>query len=567
MAVKSQHLKDIDKYINDVIAGRRLANKFEIAACKRHKNDLKRSRKKGFVYKFDIEKAERAINFIELMPHTKGHWAKKVGADRQLRLGGWQKFIIASIFGWVHKKTQLRRFRILYICVPRKNGKSALAAGIGHYMFTADDEYGAEVYCGATTEKQAWEVFRPAKIMAERTPPYCHRFGVQVHAKFMDRKYDGSKFAPIIGKPGDGASPSCAIVDEYHEHPDDELYDTMLTGMGARLQPLMLVITTAGSDISSPCFQMQKDVEKVLDGVYENDQMFGIIYTIDKDDDWTELDSLKKANPNYGVSVMEDFLINQLRDAQQSPRKQNTFKRKHLDCWVNAKDAWMNMEWWNRQADTSLQREDFADDICYKALDLSSKHDLTADLDMFRRNIEGEDHFYVFGKYYVPEEAAQEEGKDRYQGWINEGHMIATDGNIIDYESIEENIVRDSKNTELEQIGYDPWGATQLAQRLQDHHDLTVVEVSQNVKSLSEPMKWIYAMVKAGRLHHDGNPVLAWMVSNVVAKEDANENIYPRKEAVENKIDGAVAMIMAMMLAMNNEDSTSVYDDRDMVII
>jgi phage terminase large subunit-like protein len=565
---KSQHLKDVDKYVNDVIAHRKLANKFEIAACRRYKNDLKRSRTRAYEYRFDAEKADRAIRFMELMPHTKGHWARMVGTDCQIRFGGWQKFIIANIFGWVHKETGLRRFRIAFCLIPRKNGKSVKGATIGHYMFTADDEFGAEVYCGATTEKQAWEVFRPAKIMAERTAQYRSKFGIKVHAKTMDRPHDGSKFEPIIGNPGDGASPSCAIVDEYHEHVNDELYDTMLTGMGARLQPLMLVISTAGSDISGPCYQMQKDIEKILDGVISNEQTFGIIFTIDKDDDWTSEESLIKANPNYGVSVMRDFLKSQLRDAIQSPRKQNTFKRKHLNIWVNARDAWMNMQQWNALADPTLRAEDFVNDKRYKALDLSSKLDITADVDIYTRIIDLKQHYYVIGKFYLPEDAAQDEGKDHYQGWVNEGALIATDGNIIDYESIEENIVAECKENRPEQIGYDPWGATQLCQRLQDNQRLDVIEIPQNVKHLSEPMKWVEAMVKSGRLHHNGNPVLNWMMSNVVCKTDANDNIYPRKETEENKIDGAVATIMAMLLAMQNDkDSGSVYETQQRGIL
>ena len=565
---KHQHLRDVDRYVRDVLTGKRLANHYEIAACQRYRDDIKRSRNKNWPYKFDAKKAVRAISFVELMPHTKGHWASRVGSSRRIRLEGWQKFIYANIFGWVHKKTGLRRFRVAEIYVPRKNGKSVKAATIGHYMFTADGEYGAEVYCGATTEKQAWEVFGPAKIMAERTPEYRQRFGVKVHAKKLDLPANGSKFEPVIGTPGDGASPSCGIIDEYHEHKDDDLYDTMITGMGARLQPLILVITTAGSDISGPCYQMQKDLEKILDGVFENDQVFGIIYTIDADDDWQSEAALIKANPNYGVSVMPDFLKAQQRDAIQSPRKQSTFKRKHLNLWVNAREAWMNMEWWKRQGDSRLQREQFAHCKNYKALDLSSKYDITADVDIYIDTIDGQQHYYLFGRYYLPEETAGEEGKEKYLGWIDEGHLIATNGDIIDYQAIEDGVVEHSKQNELEEIGYDPWGATQLCQRLQDNHGLNVIEIPQNTKNLSEPMKWLEAMVKTGRLHHDNNPVLNWMISNVVSKTDANDNVYPRKETDDNKIDGAVAAIMAMLLAMQNDKTSgSVYDNEQRGII
>ena len=553
MVAKSQYIKDIDKYANDVIAKRKLANKWEIAACKRYKKDLRRSRTKAFPYKFDHAKAERAIKFIETLPHTKGKWAKAIGKDRLIKLEGWQKFIVGNIFGWVHKKTGLRRFRAADIYVPRKNGKSILAAGIGLYMLLADGEYGAEVYCGATTEKQAWEVFKPAKLMVERSPMLRRHFGVEANARFLEKPSDGSKFEPVIGDPGDGPSPSCAIIDEYHEHDDDGLYDTMDTGMCAREQPLILVITTSGSNIAGPCYQKQKDLEKVLDGIVENDQLFGIIFTIDKDDDWRTEEALIKANPNYGVSVLKDTVRNKVRDAQQSPRKINTVKRKHFNIWVGAKDAWMNMELWNQQADETLKREDFANDPCNKALDLASKLDITADVDAFTREIDGKDHYYFFGKYYLPEDVVGKEGKEHYQGWVEEGYLTTTDGNVIDYKTIEEGVVEASKNYQVEQVGYDPWGATDLAQRLQDNHGVSVIEIPQTVKYLSEAMKWVESMVIAGRLHHDGNPVLAWMISNVVSKEDANENVFPRKDGKENKIDGALGVIMAMLLSMKEE--------------
>ena len=227
----------------------------------------------------------------------------------------------------------------------------------------------------------------------------------------------------------------------------------------------------------------------------------------------------------------------------------------------------MNMEQWLKLGDSSIKREDFTDCPNYKSLDLSSKTDITSSMDLFTKEIDGVKHYYFTGRFYLPEDTAQEEGKDHYQEWLNTGDLIATDGNIIDYQRIEDDIVSDAGSLDIQNIGYDPWGATQCAQRLQDEHGLPVLEIPQNVKHLSEPMKELEALVKAGRIHHDNNPVMNWMMSNVVAKEDANENIYPRKEVPENKIDGPVSAIMCMLLAMDESEGEgpSVYEERGIV--
>lgn len=534
-------------YAQQVVARKIPACRFVQLACKRHLDDLKQQRRRAFPHRFDAGKAARVCAFLELLPHTKGRWA--VGANK-LRLEPWQVFILCVVFGWLRKRDGLRRYRRAYVEVPRKNGKSQLAAGIALYMFAADEEFGAEVYSGATSEKQAWEVFRPAKQMAERTPDLLEAFGIGVNASNLNIIGNGSRFEPLIGKPGDGASPSCAVVDEYHEHPDDSLYDTMLTGMGAREQPLMFVITTAGSDTAGPCYALRGDVLRVLQGTVEDDELFGIVYTIDEGDDWTSEAALRKANPNYDVSVSGEFLRSQVRDAVNNSRRQNTVKTKHCNVWVTAREAFYNMEDWNRVADATLSPADFRGDPCFAGLDLASKIDLTAVMRVFRRTEEdGEDHFYVFTRCYVPSARVEEPTNNHYHGWVADGHLIATDGDIIDFERIRSDVLEFDEEHGIAQLGYDPYGATQLAQELEGY-GITCVEVPQRVQHLSEPMKWIDALVRAKRLHHDGNPVLAWAIGNVTAKPDAKENVFPRKERPENKIDPAVALMTAMALAL-----------------
>ncbi|WP_318532409.1 terminase large subunit domain-containing protein [Escherichia coli] len=228
-----------NQYARDVVRGKIIACQFVIQACQRHLDDLMAEKSKSFRYRFDKDLAERAAKFIQLLPHTKGEWAFK---RMPITLEPWQLFVICCAFGWVNKGTRLRRFREVYTEIPRKNGKSAISAGVALYCFACDNEFGAEVYSGATTEKQAWEVFRPARLMCKRTPMLTEAFGIEVNASNMNRPEDGARFEPLIGNPGDGSSPHCAVVDEYHEHATDALYTTMLTGMGARRQPLMWAI-------------------------------------------------------------------------------------------------------------------------------------------------------------------------------------------------------------------------------------------------------------------------------------------------------------------------------------
>jgi phage terminase large subunit-like protein len=554
------HVTAANRYAREVVAGKIVACKWVKLACKRHLDDLEAAKTKKSKFVFDVDAAEKVCVFIELLPHTKGKWARK---KELIVLQPWQKFIFCVLFGWKLRKNGRRRFRKAYIAVPRKNGKSIIAAGVALYMLAADDEFGAEVYAGATTEKQAWEVFRPAKQMMERTPELTEYIGAEVWAKSILIPNDGSRLEPVIGKPGDGASPSCAIVDEFHEHDSSDLVDTMETGMGAREQPLLLEITTAGYNIAGPCYDQEVDAKKVLEGALDEDELFAIVYTIDEEDDWADPKSLRKANPNIGVSVDEDFLLAQQRGAIQSATKQTRFKTKYLNIWCAAKTAWLNILGWNKCADRTLRREQFAGVDNWKALDLASKSDICADVDVFKKRIDGKDHYYLFGRYHLPEDAIEENPKSRntYQKWVIEGFLEQHEGAEIDFAIIRDSVIEDMNTQAPKEIVFDPWRAAQLAQELMKE-GATAIEFRQTVQNMSLPMKELESAVRAGRLHHDGNPVLTWMISNVVAKLDAKDNIYPRKEKPENKIDGAVAAIMAIARAMAAGDSGSVYDKR-----
>lgn len=544
------------QYARAVVAGNIPACKWHRLACARHLKDLDRVGGDGFPYAFNPElidtdgiayrPAERVCRFAGLMPHIKGDWA---GRGELLVLEEWEVFVLASIFGWVHVTTSKRRFRVGDLFVPRKNSKSTLAAVIGNFMLAVDGEFGAEVYSGATSQDQAMEVFRPALLMAKATPIYRQKYGVVANASNLAVIDKNAKFEPVIGKPGDGASPSCAIVDEYHEHKTSELYDTMQTGMGARSQPLMLVITTAGSDISGPCYLHQAELQKILEGTIENDQRFGIIFGIDEGDDWTSEDALIKANPNYGISVDADFLKAQQRDAMADPRKQNTFKTKHLNVWVAAASPWLNLYNLQLAGDATLTLDAFKGEECTVGLDLASKQDIASAVFEFRRSIDGEDHYYTVSKNYVPQAAVDKPENAHYQAWVNAGHLNVTPGNMIDLEQIQDDLFAASEIVIIREVAKDPWGGQQLGANLANE-GFTVVDIPQQVRYLSEPMKDLQALVDAGRFHHDDNHCTVWQFSNVEVAPDRNENIFPRKLRAQNKIDAAVATIVAHNRAM-----------------
>jgi len=558
-----------NQYARDVLNGKILACKNIQLACQRHFNDLKISLDKDYPYRFDRELAERACRFVQLLPHSSGDLA-----GQKLKLEPWQAFAFSSIFGWVTKKTKKRRFREAYIRVARKNGKSFFAAGIGTYMFCADGENSAEVYCGATTMAQAKKVFTPARQMADRLPSLRSKFSISVWVDSLTRP-DGSLFAPIAGKPGDGDSPHCAIIDEYHEHDTDHMYEAMTLGMGARSQPLTLIITTAGTSLESPCYDKDKQVKEMLNGHVPNDRLFGLIYELDEGDEWTDPTNFIKANPNLDVSISYDDLLAEMEVAKQVPRKVNAFKTKRLNIWVSGKAAFYNMTQWHAAADKSLRYEDFAGEDYYLGLDLAQRLDLNAGVGVFVREIEGKKHYYcIRPKFWVPEDTVRStdpkiaKTADRYVKFVEMGALEATDGAEADYREILASIIdlQEMDKVRISEIPIDPSGATALSHELQDH-GFEPISIRQDYTNMSPPMKELEAALAGGRFHHDGNPVLSWCISNVIGKNvpGSDDIVRPTKGDKQSKIDGATALFMAIGRAMLNgrASNQSVYDEED----
>ncbi len=547
------------KYARDVVGGKIPAGKYICLACQRHLDDLDWQADDSFKFRFDAKAANKACAFIELMPHTKGKWASK---KQTLDLEPWQVFFVCNIFGWLRRKDATRRYRRAFLLVPRKNGKSAMAAAIGLYMLVADGEHGAEIYSGATTEKQAWEVFRPARLMALKRPDMCSHYGLGVNASNLHVLANESRFEPLIGNPGDGASPSLAIIDEYHEHDTDRMFDTMETGMGAREQPLMLVITTAGDNIAGPCYGMQDDAQKALEGTRQDDETFSLIYGIDEGDEWTDPAVVRKANPNFGVSVGSDFLLQRQKDAMVSPRKAGVFKTKHLNMWVQSKAAYFNVQRYISAGDEKLSLDQFVGAECIIGVDLAEKRDLTAIELVFRHGA----GFARFGRYYAPEETIEQPENEHFRLWRDTGRLIQTDGAVTDQREILADILDDLGRFDVREVAFDPWHSRQMGVELMEA-GAQVVEFANRPSLMNEPMRAMDAFIAENGLAHDGDPAFAWMLSNVVNGSRSSDLHRPAKERAENKIDGPVACIMALGRWLLEEvQATSPWDDDNFVL-
>ncbi len=536
-----------NQYIDNILTGNIPACKWVKQACKRQQKDLKN---KKLHYQFDNERASHVCQFIELLPHVKGKWARE---KKLLTLEPWQIFILTTCFGWIDK-SGYRRFKTIYAEIPRKNGKSALSSGVALYCLVADEEEGAEVYSAATTRDQAQIVWRTAKRMVDKSIGLQRRFGVSTSAHSVFVEHTDSFFKSLSKDTGgnhDGYSVSCAIIDELHAHKTREIFDVVETGTGSRDQPVLFLITTAGFNRAGIRYEQRNYVCRVLDRKDIDEEYFGIIFTIDKDDNWTDSNNWIKANPNWDVSVKPSDIQRKARKAMVLASAQNNFKTKHLNLWVNADSAWLDMRDWEACEDNSLSLDDFEGENCEMALDLASKIDIAAKVLLFRRN----DEYYVFGTYYLPEETIDESDNSQYAGWVEDKWLTETDGERIDYRVIKDDMMEDSNRFEVNNCSYDPFQATQLSTEMIDE-GFSMIEVGATVKNFSDPMKELEALVISGKIHHDGSPVLTWMMGNVVCHTDKKDNIYPNKESNKNKIDGVIALIMAlnrMMLNVNDE--------------
>ena len=531
------------EYARAVVSGEIPACKFVVQACQRQLDDLANPLAG---YHFSKDHAERICRFIELAPHIKGPAASR---GDLIRLEPWQVFILTTAFGWVDVDGN-RRFRRVYVEVPRGNGKSSLSSPVGLYMTVLDGEAGAEVYSAATTRDQARIVFRDAQAMARKMEPFRKRFGVDVTAQAIVQMKSSSIFKALSadGDTLDGLNIHCAVVDELHAHKTRDVYDVLETGLGKRPQSMLWMITTAGSNKHGICYEVRDYALKVLSGAMTGaaaEAMFAIVYSIDEGDDPYSEETLRKANPNWGVSVDPNIVLQTAAKARQVATARANYLTKHLNIWVSANSALFDTEWWRKCEDRALDEAEFAADECVMGLDLASKIDIAARVNVYRRLISGKAHFYVFPRFYLPTAAIEEDKHPMYRGWEMQGDIYATPGETTDFGIIEDEIKADGPGLNLQAVATDPWQAQQMIQSLKKD-GMPAEEYRQTVANMSEATKTLDALMREGRIHHPGNAVLNWMIGNVVGHYDAKENVYPRKEMPQNKIDGAIALIMAL---------------------
>lgn len=543
LAAQFPNIAEGFQYARDVVSGRIPACKWVRLACARHERDLTRIPNDDYAFTFDAPRAERALRAMQMFREIRGPRAGK-----RFRFNPWQRFVLGSLFGWIDKKTETRRFTIAFIAVPRGNGKSSVAATLCLYMMALDHEGGAEVYSAAVTRDQARIVFNAAQHMARKDPEFCRYYGVNVAANAIVQPASASLFVPLSrdARALDGLNVHAAVLDELAAHKTREVFDVLVTATGKRSQPMLVAITTAGSNQSGIGFEQWKQAQRVLSGE-DDDSLFAIIYTIDEDDDWQDEAAHIKANPNWGSSVNPKAIANLARRASRNASQQSAFKQKHLNIWTNAAVGYMNMAQWDACADPSLKEEDFNGEECVIGLDLAAKVDLAARAKLFRREIDGVTHYYAFVHCYLPEAAILDGRNASYETWHADGWIHATPGEVLDFDMIGQHIRDDAQAHTILDVAYDPWQALKLATELAAD-DIPVIEYRPTVANFSPPMKEIDALVREGRFHHNGNAVLRWNVGCVEVIEDFKGNIYPRKDRNNpaQKIDGFIALLSAM---------------------
>lgn len=534
----------------------RATGRLERLAQERHAKDLELCKRKGGHPRglvFDAESGRRVIKFVEgFCRHHKGEWAGK-----PLVLETWQKDILSQIFGWF-RADGTRRYRIAYIEIARKNGKSELAGALGLYLVVADGEPGAEVYSSATKKDQARIVWETAEKMVKASPDL--RKFIRPYQSSLVVAKNSSFFKPLSADSNslDGLNPHGNIVDELHAHRDRGVWDVLDSAMGSRRQPLTIAITTAGTyDPNGIGWEQHDYAVKVLEGTFEDDSFFAFITAPDDTDEdkWFEVATQQKANPNFGVSVKPDYLEKQAEKAQRTPGFLNEYLTKHLNVWTQQAKRWLRMDKWSLCEDVQpptadlralavAREKELAGATGRAGLDLSSKLDLTAFvLDLPR----SDGSFDVICRFWLPEARVKEvssKGQRHYENWERDGWLKVTSGDVIDYEFIRKEINELGSIYKIKEIAFDPWNATDLATRLTTDN-FTMVECRQGFKTLSEPSKDLEARIVEGKVKHMHNPILRWNAGNVVVDTDAAGNIKPNKSKASDRIDGIVALIMA----------------------
>lgn len=554
-----KQLHPAEQYAVDVRDGRIPVSRYVRMAVERYFRDRAEAVERGWY--FDERAAARPIDFIRHLPHIKGEWA-----GRPIELEPWQQFFLWNLFGFRRAATGTRRFREAYLEVARKNGKTTLLAGIGCYMLFADGESGAEVYSCATTRDQARECFGAAQEMVRRCSLSRRAKVFRSAGGSISYEATGSVFKPLSSDANtlDGKNASCTIVDEFHAHKTDEVYAVMKSSMGARRQPLLCIITTAGFNLAGPCFTYRSSAIKMLEGIFEDDALLAMIYTQDSREELSDPATWVKSNPCFGASVKPEFLEEQYHTMRTKPEQESAILTKNFNLWVQASDIWIADDVWCAcRSETPV--ESLAGCVCYAGLDLGSVNDFSSLVLAFHEN----DRTQLLPFFWIPEEKYRTRREMQRENanidvWVRQGLLRVTPGNVTDYEVIRRDIARLAGQYDIRKIGYDRWNSSQLVIDLLND-GLPMDGFQQSISNISPPTKEFERLARSGDLEHYGNPILRWMVSNVVVYRDANDNLKPVKNRSPEKIDGVVAAIEAIgewMSAQRTPPARSIYEER-----
>ncbi len=553
------------QYAEDIVNGRIISCRLTRLTVERYFRDLDQQDEKGFY--FDIDAAQYRIDFYQFCRHSEGRWAGQIFEPEP-----WQQFIDWNIYGWKWKKNNKRRFKTIYIEVARKNGKSTWLATEGLYQTGYDGEHSPQVFTAATKKDQARIIHRISTRMVKASPSLRKNLGTFKDSVFCESM--GGTFIPLgqDSKTEDGWNVQAALVDEYHAHPDSSLYDVLRSGMGSREQPLMMTITTAGFDKTSACYQEREYLIGILEGTFNDESYFGIIYTVDDETKWDNEIEWKRANPNLGISVSIDDMHDMCLKAKNSPSKQNEFKTKKLNIWTETLTRWITSEAWDA-CGFPVDVDGLAGRECIGAFDLSSVSDLTAWVLCFKPDVAGEPFRLVF-RFFLPQYDLEKRfvSKDvlnQIQNWIRQGFITATPGNSIDYDFVKEQIRADGERFDVKEIPYDPYNATQVVNDLMKD-GCEMLPFRQGYLTMSPAAKAFEAAVLEKKIAHGGNPVMKWMVSCTDVQSDPAGNIKPVKPdrgKSAKRIDGVIASIMAYSRSMGAEDTKSVYETRGILVV
>ncbi|MGU7876771.1 terminase large subunit [Streptococcus suis] len=509
---------------------------------------------------YDEAKADRAVTFINNLSHTKGKWAGK-----RFDLLPWQEQIVRDLFGIV-KEDGNRQFLTAYIEIPKKNGKSELAAAIALYLLYADNEASAEVYGAACDRNQASIVFDVAKQMVQMSRPLDKRSKIMGATKRIVNYSNAGFYQVLSAETGTkhGLNVSGLVFDEIHAQPNRHLYDVLTKGSGdAREQPLFFIITTAGTDRNSICYELHTKALDILNGRKKDTSFYPVVYGLSDEDDWNDEANWRRANPSLGHTIGIDRVREAYQQALDNPAEENVFKQLRLNMWTSSSVAWIPEHVYAKGNDP-IQYESLKGRSCYAGLDLSSTSDITAFVLVFPPRFE-EENYIVLPYFWLPEDTLElrcRRDHVLYDVWERQGYIKTTEGNVVHYGFIEKFIEDLSEIYHIKEIAYDRWNATQMVQNLEGM-GLTMVPFGQGYKDMSPPSKELYKLMMEGKIQHGGHPVLKWMGQNVVMRQDPAGNIKPDKEKSVEKIDGIVALIMGLDRCIRHQsDEGSVYDER-----